>query len=323
VKFIEMKKCIVCSKVKGKRVCKTNTNSLVCPSCCAQIRNPDCEGCRYYGQAEQYADNKAKKSGFKEFVAQIDPEVDEMVDHALQMVERGEISTGEKIISNLYKEHDDLYIVQYAMGTVFAVKGQYDKAIECFDKALDIFPYFVEAWFNKGSAHQKKQEVGETIRAYQKVIELGDPVADPVSTAKDFVKDIEKEIHRGTGLTLDSYLKTMDTFNEAFGAMEKMEWEKALTGFHEVVTVNPMHLQSYGNMGICYARLGRKQEGLAAFDKALDLDPNYEPALLNREIVNSLEDGEKLSGYQSKSMDYYKDYSIKKKSLLREVFKGF
>jgi hypothetical protein len=74
-------KCGVCTKVKGKRVCQINGGALICPRCCAEIRNPECEGCSYYSQAEQYqADKalrmaKAGKLGDEHFMMRVDPEV--------------------------------------------------------------------------------------------------------------------------------------------------------------------------------------------------------------------------------------------------------
>jgi len=311
------KKCIVCSKTKGKRVCEIKDSSSICSNCCAQIRNPDCEGCSYYTQAARYAIDRARKPKFKDFIMRVDPEVDEMVDQALAMVEGGDIVTGERILTDLLNKHPDIHTVQYAMGTVCAMKGKHDEAIAYFDKVIEIFPYFVEAWFNKGASHQKKLEVGETIRSYQKVVEFGNPADDFVCNARDFVKGMEEQIHKETGLNLDVYLSAMDKFNEAFAAMQNREWEKALTGLQKVVAMNPTNTQSYGNMGICYAYLGRKQEALAAFDKALELDPNYELALQNRELVVSLEEGEKLSNTKFESVDYYKECAFKKKSLFR------
>lgn len=75
-------------------------------------------------------------------------------------------------------------------------------------------------------------------------------------------------------------------------------------------------------MGICYAHLGKKQEALAAFDKALELDPDYEPAILNRSIVNSLKKGEKL-GAEFVAIEYYKDRTEKKRPLKERLSKLF
>jgi len=307
-------KCIVCAQVKGKRVCKINNNTLICSLCCADIRNPDCEGCSHYAQAARYALEKTQQSASKHFITRIDPEVDEAVDRALTMVESGQLPAGESILADLLLKHPDIHSVQYAMGTVCALKGEYEESIAYLDKAIEIFPYFVEAWFNKGMSHQKTLDVGKMLRSYQKVIELGDPAEDFVRTAKETMTTLERQIHADTGLSLEAYLKSMDQFQEAFVAMENRQWAKALTGFQKVVAVNPTSTQSHGNMGICHACLGHKQEALAAFDTALALDPDYAPALSNRALTVPLKDGEKLD-YEFQSVEYYKDQTVKNKSL--------
>lgn len=42
----------------------------------------------------------------------VDPEVDEMVDQALAMVEGGDIVTGERILTDLFNKHPDIHTVQ-------------------------------------------------------------------------------------------------------------------------------------------------------------------------------------------------------------------
>ena len=67
--------------------------------------------------------------------------------------------------------------------------------------------------------------------------------------------------------------------------------------------------------------LGEKQKALEEFDKALELDPAYEPAIINKHAVSSLDDNEKLP--QEKhggSVEYYKEFSVKKKSLIETLF---
>lgn len=318
---MKKKKCPVCAIKNGKRLCKINGSSLICPSCCAQIRNPDCEGCDYYAQAARYEKEKLMKPKSETFVMRIDPEVDEAVDQALAMVERGQIREGERVISKLLKTHPDIHTVQFAMGVICAMEGRFNEAITYFDKAILIYPYFVEAWFNKGTAHQENLDIKETIRAFQKVIKIGDPADDLVHKARNFIEGMEKQLHEESGMTIDAYLKSMDVFNEAFAAMQNSEWENALTGFQDVVMKDPKHTQSYGNMGICYGYLGQRDKALSAFDKALELDPNYEPALQNRKIFVSLEEGEKFSDLRFKSVEYYRDSSSKKKSLLGSFFR--
>lgn len=313
--------CKICARERGKRVCKINDDALICSPCCAHIRTPDCAGCRYYAQASHYALTKTQREPTKHFLMRIDPEVDEAVDHALAMVESGQTRAGERLLSDLLINHPDIHSVQYAMGTVCLMKGQYDEALAYFDRAIAIFPAFVEAWFNKGACYQKKLDVGGMIRAYQKVLELGDPAEDFVRTARETLTSLEKQICTDTGLRLEDYLRSMDMFHEAFAAMENRQWATALAGFQKVVALNRNSPQSYGNMGICYGFLGQKQEALAAFDKALELDPHYEPARANRELAVALQEGEELN-YEFQSVEYYKDQTLKERSLKQRSLFG-
>ncbi len=89
-------KCVICHKVKGKRLCKQRERSFVCPRCCAKIRNTDCDGCAHYVQAAKHSLEKMKKMKFKEFTAISVSEIDDAVDKALALVERGDINAGEK-----------------------------------------------------------------------------------------------------------------------------------------------------------------------------------------------------------------------------------
>jgi tetratricopeptide (TPR) repeat protein len=192
------------------------------------------------------------------------------------------------------------------MGVIRALQERYAEALAHFDRAITIFPYFVEAWFNKGAAHQKRLEIGPMIRAFQKVIELGDPSDDIVEQASRVIRSLDEQIRADKGFSFERYVQLMDIFDEAFAAMQNREWERAVAGFQKVVAADPGHTQSHGNMGLCYAFLGRKREALAALDRALQLDPGYELARTNRIGVLAMQEGERFAA-ELTSVNYYKE----------------
>lgn len=255
-----------------------------------------------------------KNLGTKHFVAEINEEVEEAVDNALALVEQGQVQKGKMMILDLMKEHPGNHTVHFGLGVVYAKQKQYDEAIMCFEKATDIFPYFVQAHFNKGVAYKEKLDPAGAIKAFQKVAALGDPKEEFVKQAKCFVANLEESLLETNGIDLDTYLEGERIFNEAFSCMRKREWGKALDGFKKSLEKNKNHVQSYGNMGICYAQLGRKQEALEALDKALEIDPNYEPAILNRVVIARLHEGEALQARQMAEVEYYKDSFCEGKS---------
>ncbi len=306
-------KCSICSKDKGRRECKLKEEAKICSRCCAETRSPDCGGCFHYVQSEKYAVEKVKKAGSKGFIARIDPEVDKAVDEALELVEKGKIAKAEKLTKDLLDKHPDIYTVQYAMGTVQAMKGNFADSIIYFDKSVEIFPYCLEAWLNRGMSYIRLADIGNAAKSFQKVIEFGNKDEDVVITARERIRELEGIICKSTGLALSDYIRSSDVFAQAFASMNARDYEKAIKGFNKVLGFEKNHVQSHGNLGLCYALLGKKQEALSAFDHALAIDPDYEPAIGNKKILLALKDGEKMECLQYEAIDYYREKVNRKK----------
>jgi lipoprotein NlpI len=98
--------------------------------------------------------------------------------------------------------------------------------------------------------------------------------------------------------------------------MERSEWKKAIYAFSASERIVNTIPQVYGNLGICHAQLGHKSDALAAFDKALELDPQYEPAIVNKAMTETLAKGEKLDN-KVKTVEYYKDFPMQNRSYIQ------
>lgn len=312
-------KCIICSDAKGKRGCLLKNMTLICPRCCAEIRNSGCDGCSYYKDSQKFAIEKANKLP-QHFTIRIAPEVDDQIDRALRMVEAGNIAKGELLIRSLMKENADLYTIHFAMGTIYSFKEQYDDAMASFDKSIEIYPYFIDCWFNRALVAKKKMDVIEIVFSLRKVIEFAQADDDDVVLmAKQLLNDLEQLAYKEEGLELNKYIESLKKFNAAFELMQSRQWEKAIIGYKEAIKINPTAPQAFGNMALCYAHLNEDKKAIEAFDKAIALDPNYEPAIINKEIVKqTITKGLNFSEVQSevKVIEYMKDYSSKDNKLL-------
>lgn len=301
-------KCAVCSKDKGRRDCRIKEGLLICSPCCAGMRNSECAGCEHYAMNEKRFIEKNQKKLEKKFIARIDPDVEEAVDEAMELAGNGEINKAETMLTALLCENPDLYIVHFGIGTLFAMKDNYQEAIFHFDKCLEIFPYFVEAWFNKGIAHKSLLDVKNMIIALRMVIEYGNPEDDLVIKAQELLSYFAEFLDGNSGMTLDQYIQSSEEFDRAFVDLQNRQYEKALSGFNRVLKLNPNHQQSYGNIGLCYAFQGRNAEAIAAFDEALKIAPDYEPARTNRAAVLLLPEGATLpDDFPTLNIDYYKE----------------
>lgn len=306
---MKKKKCAICSEGKARRKCEKHNDEYICSKCCAEIRSPACEECQYYDKAVQYEAIKGQKN--KHFIVEINKQLEDKIDEALALIERGKMEKGEEILQKLLISHPDYYLLNYAMGVVHAMRDEHDMAIEYFNKATDAFPYFMEAYFNMGMVYRKKLDFHNAIVFFKKAIQFGDPQDSNVVYAKKFISDIEADIIRQNGVSLDVYLEMQKVFERAFSFMENRDWHKAIPLFQDCTKVLNNHAQSYGNLGLCYAHVGQKGDAINAFNKALEIDPDYEPAIINKANLEAMKDGE-MPNDSYKSVEYYKDKCTQK-----------
>jgi len=312
-------KCQECGSAKAKRTCKIKNGIPICPSCCAKLRSRVCDDCSHYEASVRYQMEKpTKEQKERDFITLIDPDIDEECDKALSLVEYGQITQAEKLMSELLKKYPDYHTVQYGMGVCYVFQEKLEEGIRFFKKAVDIFPYFTEAHFNMAMAYSRLGEVGETVKAFKEVIRVGGD-KELVSEAKNRVEDLERMVEKHHGFDLDTYLRNNGTFNKAFAALQETEFDLAVDLFTKVLSVDPKNVQSWGNLGLAYAGVGQRAKALECLDKALELDPKYELAIANRMFVEKMVEGECLKG-KIESVNYYRDYGSKnKKSYIADV----
>lgn len=312
-------KCPICTNFKGKRGCLLNNHELICSKCCAQIRNSACEGCSYYKESQKFSIEKSKKA-VKPFTMRIDEEVDDEINRALEIMDSGHLSEGEKILKSLLKENGDLFSIHFAMGVLYVKKEQYDKAIISFDKATDIYPYYTDAWFNKALAAQQIGDIVLIVYSLRMVIEFGDPNDTVTLQAIDFINTMEQQWYEHLKIDLDSYIESMKLFNSGFDFMKDNKWQEAISEFEKSLRINQNSAPTLGNMAICYMRLNKNEQAMDFFNKSLEIDSGYEPALINREILRKImKKNISADSLDVKEVYYGKDYSLENnKSLIND-----
>ena len=315
-------RCQLCGQSKAKRTCKVKGDIGICPVCCSTIRSDQCVGCTYYEASVKYRSERFERpSKEKLFIAPIDPGVDEECDRVLSLVESGHLLTGEKQMAELLRKYPNYHTVLYGMGVCYALQDKFEEAIEFFKRAVDIFPYLTEAHFNMGMAYIKLGDIGGVVRAFREVVRVGGR-EELVSEAKRRLDDLERTVMKLNGFSLDTYLNNSVIYSKAFSALENREFVSAISLLKRVLAIDPKHVQSWGNLGLAYAGIGEKGKALECFDKALELDPEYEIAAVNRISIDQLREGERLEG-KIDSVNYYRDYKVRgKKSYIAETIRS-
>ncbi|MCX6875620.1 MAG: tetratricopeptide repeat protein [Verrucomicrobia bacterium] len=295
-----MKKCPVCGNGKARRRCARHGDVEVCSQCCAAIRDADCGDCIHHAAARQHQatrSNRAVRSGVLpegKFLIEINPAAEEAVDGALALAERGETKQAREILTRLQREYPRNHHVCFGMGILHVTQKELPQAIEWFDQAIAIFPYMIEAHFNKAVVYKDLMDIPNCVRAFRKVVELGARGDSEVNTAQSFLDGITASLRAQEGISLDTFLASSEVFQQAFDCMQRNEWQQALDGFLKVIAMNDRNVASHGNLGLCYAQLGYQAKALAELDRALELDPWYKPARINRKAAMTMTEGRPL-----------------------------
>jgi tetratricopeptide (TPR) repeat protein len=301
-------RCTNCGLNKAKRICNAEKERHLCPVCCAKTRSDACGECVHYRAADKCRSDQRQE---KKFITRLDPDLDDECDGALALIESGNLAQGEARMQVLFKRRPDYHMVQYGMGVCCIKRENFGEAAEYFRRAVEIFPYFVEAHFNLGMVCSQLGDITGMIAALREVVRVGGDNA-LVAAARKRIDNFERHVREHNGISLDSFLENKETFDTALQKLGAGEYAAASELFNKVLSVVPAHLQSWGNLGLAYAGLGEKVRALECLNKALAIDPDYELAIVNKALVEELLEGERLEG-NIESIDYTREYRAKKK----------
>ena len=164
--------------------------------------------------------------------------------------------------------------VYYNQGIAWYNKGDYDRAISDFNKAIELNSKHPDAYNNRGIAWYDKGDHGLAISDFSKAIELNPRYADAYGA-------------RG-----NAWIKKGDD-------------ERAASDYNKAIELNPKLVEAYKNQGNTWYRKKKKREYVGHYYHCSDTHRTYYPSVLKCLLGTrnaSISDG--LSCFR-KSLRYY------------------
>ncbi len=149
----------------------------------------------------------------------------------------------------LSKTHLDL-------GIAYASKGEIDRAIVEYHKAIQLQPSLAEAYLNLGIAYASRGEIDRAIVEYDKAIYLRPDLAEAF-------------------------------YNRGNAHYTKGRLDEAIVDYRKTLAVRPTFAEAYSNLGMVYAQVGHLNDAIHAYQQAIHLRPNLAAAHLNLGMVYS------------------------------------
>ena len=146
-------------------------------------------------------------------------------------------------------------------GVHFYNQREFSKAIQAYQKVIELDPTYIEAYNNLGVIYQMLGEVDRAFGFYQKSTEIN-----------------------------PKYEKGYNNLGILF--FLKGHYDEALEAFQKALTINSNNIESYINLGILYKKKGEGEKAIESYQKALAINPlhretHYNIALLYEQSENS------------------------------------
>jgi tetratricopeptide (TPR) repeat protein len=244
--------------------------------------------------------------------------VDDQVDTALSVLNEGHLKAGESMLNTLRRKYPRHPMVSFGLGVLAMRNEDYPDAVARFEDTIDLAPDVIEAHFNLAAAYQATGNLPGMIIAYRYVFEHGGPESMAVVKAAESLGRIERMLRDTQGVGLTEFLEGHDHFHRGLDLMAAKQWDMAADAFTAALAVLPRSPQAYGNLGICHAVRGKREDALDAFDRAIAINPDYEPALVHRARLMAVTDDDNLAG-EVRIIDFDSEYTRQGKSYIREV----
>jgi len=171
------------------------------------------------------------------------------------------------------------HITQYDIGLVYYYRERYDQAIPHFERAIQLKPDFAPAINGLGNAYSAKGDWDKAIEAYQKIIEdvfYGTPhfalsnMALAYYQKGDFVR-AEKNFLEALKLSPD-FVNALAGLATTY--LDQGRYEEAIQKLERAIRKEPKLPQLHFELGKAYRGLGDRARARDEFQKAAQLAPD-------------------------------------------------
>jgi FKBP-type peptidyl-prolyl cis-trans isomerase 2 len=205
---------------------------------------------------------------------------------------------------DLFFEIEVLEIVQtdiskadeyYYEGIALQDDNELDKAVQCYQKAIDLNPNHTGAYYNLGVSFQKQGQTEKAILYYEIAINLDQNLVEAHHNLGIAYKDkgqLDEAIICFQKVLLLQPDHANAYYNLGNTLVAKGAFTEAMQCYQKAVEINPEHADAHWSIGLIHLRLGNFEEGWKKYEKRWEL----KDVLTKPHFAQSEWDGRELKG---------------------------
>jgi tetratricopeptide (TPR) repeat protein len=168
-------------------------------------------------------------------------------------------------------------------GDEFYKNNSLDLASRCYDKAIEINPLEVDAWYNKGVILKELGHITEADAAFAKAKQIiQDPkINDSVDGALSS-RDITPDHIVANNFAAINESDPIYWFNKGDLLLNLGKYNESIEAYNRAIELNQSYAIAWSHKGNAFLNLSLYSESLECYNKAIELDPKYANAWGNR-----------------------------------------
>ena len=197
---------------------------------------------------------------------------------------QGKLDEALDLLDLVEKENPFNPTVWIFRGNIYLDKKMYDRSRECYERAINIYPYYVNGYETLSNLYQIQKNFDKSEEIYNKGIqkcgessELFNLLANHYKQKKEY--DMAKSLYKKS-IQLDKY-NFIPFHNLGCLYKQKKQFDKAIESFDKSLEINRYSMATLNNKGGVYLDQKDYEKAKQIYLKIINLDPFYSYSYIN------------------------------------------
>ncbi len=166
----------------------------------------------------------------------------------------------------------------YSLGVYYALRGEHEKAVPYYVKAVELWPNFADAYSNLGKSLESTGHMKDAIFYYAKAVELDPTLPTALNNLGSALiregrfDEARKYYQEAINRRPDNY-ETLNNMGSSYAQEQK--FDEAYQWYLKSAKANPLYANAQNNLGSILGHRGDFAGAQKYYKEAIRLDPNF------------------------------------------------
>ena len=265
--------------------------------------------------------------------------IDQALQQGIAAHKEGKVQKAERLYRSILSSQPQHPDVNHNLGVLAVGVGQVDAALPHFKAALEANPKQEQFWLSyidaliklgqmdnarqvlnqgkiaglkSGKLDQLEAQLGKSVSSISSVIKTTNPSQEQLDDLISLYNQRNLQEALVQGNTLAQKFPNSHTLLNILGAVYSGlgRHEEAVAGYNKAIELKPDYAETYYNLGATLKELSKHEEAVVSYNKAIELRPYFAEAYNNLgSALNKLGDYEKAVTSYNKAIELKPDYA--------------